>query len=189
MNDDLFKTIEKRLYDYFQTEKKISCLRQKIQLLNKHITDIEKKIKETNILIPEESRSSTYEDSVQTSRNTSSYAENAAIKIIEDMEREVVYKQNEITHLEKIIRNTESDNAIIKYNLAFLSADHIRILELKYAQKKKDWQVGMEMNIERSTITRIKQKLIADIARWDKFIAKHEQSMHQICTKDARHKA
>ena len=98
------------------------------------------------------------------------------------MEEEMAYKQKEITLIEKIIRATESDNAIIKYNLAFLGTDHRRILELKYSQNKKDWQVGIEMNIERSTITRIKQNLIADIARWDRFIDKHAPNLHQKTT-------
>ena len=156
-------------------------MKEKIKLLNKHIEDIEQKMKETNIEIPDESKSMTYGDVVQTSGVTS-YAERAAIKIIENMENEVAYKKEQIALLQKDIRDMEADNVMIESNLIFLSKDHRKILELKYGHNKKDWQVGVELSIERSTITRIKQKLIKDIGEWDKLI-----NVHQICTKLPHH--
>ena len=172
MDRELFRETERKLYDYFQAEKRISCLNLRIELLNKHIADIRSRIKETDISIPEEPRGTTYEDTVQTSGSVISYAERAAIRIIDDMENEIVYKIEQLVGLEKQIRDIEADNAMIEYNLSFVSEDHKKILELKYGQEKKDWQVGVEMNIERSTITRIKQKLIEDIAQWDRLIDK-----------------
>ncbi len=172
MNRELFRETERKLYDYFQAEKKISCLNLQIELLKKHIIDIRNRIRETDICIPGESRSTTYEEMVQTSGSVISYAERMAMRIIGDMENEIVYKTEQLAGLEKQIRHIESDNAIIAYNLSFVSEDHKKILELKYGQEKKDWQVGMEMNIERSTITRIKQKLIKDFASWDRLIDK-----------------
>lgn len=107
-----------------------------------------------------------------------SYAERTAIKMIEDLENEIADKLNQITKLEKYIRDIETNNVIIESNLKRLSKEHRRLLELKYGQEKKDWQVGMELNIERSTITRLKQKLIKEIGEWDKPL-----NLHQICTK------
>lgn len=170
MNDDLFKKTEGKLYDYFQAEKKISCLNLKIELLKKHVTEIETRMKETDISIPEESRSSTYEESVQTSRSVTSYAEKAAIRIIEDMESEIAFKKEEIALLEKIIRTTEADNAIIEYNLNFLTKEDRQFLKLRYEEEKTYMQIGMEMNIAQSTATRVRRRLVEDVAKWDKLI-------------------
>lgn len=136
-------------------------------------------MKNTDIEIPEQSSSTNYGDTVQTS-NVLSYAERTAIKIIENMENEVTDKKEEIALLQKDIRDIEANNVIIESNLKCLSKEHRRLLELKYGQEKKDWQVGMELNIDRSTITRLKQKLIKEIGEWDK-----PTNLHQICTKSA----
>lgn len=134
-------------------------------------------MKETDIEIPDQSQSMTYGDVIQTSGVTS-YAERAAIKIIESMENEIAYKKEKIALLEKEIRDMESDNVTLESNLRFLDEEHMKILELKYGHNKKDWQIGKELNIERSTITRTKQKLINDIGKWEELI-----NVHQICTK------
>ena len=156
-------------------------MKEKIKLLKKHIEDIERKMKDTDIEIPDEPKGITYGNVVQTSGNAS-YAERAAIKMIESMENEIAYKREQIASLQKNIRDMEADNVIIESNLRFLSKDHMKILELKYGHNKKDWQVGVELSIERSTITRIKQKLIKDIGEWDRLI-----NVHQTCTKFTHH--
>jgi len=99
------------------------------------------------------------------------------------MEDEIAHKKEQIAILERDIRDIDAENILLESNLKFLSEDHMKILELKYGKCKKDLQVGMELNIERSTITRIKQKLIKDIGKWDKLT-----SVHQNCTKSAPHK-
>lgn len=170
MEKQLFKATERKLYDYFQVEKKISCLNLKIKILERHLETIQRNISQTNITIPAESRSTNYEETVQTSKNTSSYAERTAIRIIEDMEDEMAYKLEEISIIEKIIRDIEADNAIIEYNLNFLSDDDRRFLELKYKDGNKDWQIGVTMGIDQSTATRIRRRLVSDIARWDNLL-------------------
>lgn len=170
MDKQLFRATERKLYDYFQAEKKISCLNLRIELLNKHIADIRTRIRETDISIPGESRSITYGDVVQTSGSVISYAERAAIRIIDDMENEIAYKREQLAELEKQIRDIESYNAIIEYNLNFLSHNDQMFLQLKYGQEKADWQIGQEMSMSQSTATRTRQRLVEDVARWDNLI-------------------
>ncbi|WP_461615416.1 hypothetical protein [Clostridium sp. Marseille-QA1073] len=87
MDKTFFRLTEKKLYNFFNRDKKIGSIKQKIELLNKKLENIEKKFREINIFIPEESRSINYEERVQNSNDESSYAERTAIKITENLER------------------------------------------------------------------------------------------------------
>lgn len=60
---------------------------------------------------------------------------------------------------------------IIGENIRLLREEDKEFLKAKYDKELPDWNVGLELNVERSVATRKRQKLIENIARW-------ETSMH-----------
>ncbi|WP_027633366.1 hypothetical protein [Clostridium hydrogeniformans] len=167
MDRNLFRATEKKLYNYFSKDKKIDSLRNKIKLLEQQSDAIENRIKHTDISIPIESRSIEFSERVTCSSDGTSYMERTMIKIIDNLLIEKARKEEEITKTEELIRSIEEDNNIIGYNIGFLSDESKKLLKLKYKDKKKEWEIGQEINLSQSRVNKLKNELIKDISNWD----------------------
>ncbi|MFT8313190.1 MAG: hypothetical protein ABF633_02925 [Clostridium sp.] len=167
IDKETFRKTEKKLYNYFKKDKKINSLKQKITLLNKHIDQIEYKLKHTDISIPEESKSMTFEERVQTSSTGESYAERTALRITDRLIKEESRKFDEISEIEEEIRNIEADNIIIEENIKLLRKEDIEFLKSKYDKELPDWEVGLNLNMSQSKVTRKRQRLVDNIANWE----------------------
>lgn len=167
MDKSLFRSTERKLYNFYSKDKKINSLNRKIELLKKQINDIDRSLKDVDITIPEESRSIGYEERVQTSSDSSSYAEKTLMRITDRLLNERNRKSEEIKILEKEIRDIVADNVIMEANIRELKEEIKLFLKLKYGEEKKDWQVGNEMGMSQSTATRTRQRIVEDVARWE----------------------
>lgn len=162
-----FRETEKKIYNYFRKDKVISSLKHKAEILNKQVDQIEKKLRNTDITIPEESRAMTYEERVQTSNTGESYAERTAVRIADKLQKEQSRKIEEIADIEEEIRNIEADNVIIGDNIGGLRKRDFEFLETKYNKEFPEWRVGVELHMSQSQVNRKKQRLIENVARWD----------------------
>ena len=167
MDKEMFKKIEWKLYRYFEKDKKIKSIKDKIDLLEKHIKLINEKIKNMDISIPIESRSINFDEKVQTSSDGTSYAERAMINIIDRLEKEIINNKNDITKLEELIRRTKEDSKMLDGYMYYLNDYHKDFLKYKYGEKLKNWQIASKLGISEVTCTRIKRELINDISRWE----------------------
>lgn len=167
MDKKIFEKTEWKLYRYFEKDKKIKSLKNKIELLEKHIKLINEKIKDMDISIPIESRSISFDEKVQISNDGTSYAERTMINIIDRLEREVIDNKSEITKLEELIRKTKEDNKMLDDYMAYLNNYYKNFLEYKYKDRLKNWQIASKLNISEVTCTRIKKDLIEDVSRWE----------------------
>lgn len=167
IDKETFRKTERKIYNYFKKDKKINSLKRKITLLNKHIEQIEYKLKHVDISIPEESKSMSYEERVQTSSTGESYAERTALKITDRLIIEQSRKIDEISELEEEIRNIEADNIIIEENIKLLRKEDIEFLKSKYDKELPDWEVGINLNMSQSKVTRKRQRLVENIANWE----------------------
>ncbi|WP_051623480.1 hypothetical protein [Clostridium hydrogeniformans] len=82
---NLFRSTEKKLYNYFSKDKKIDSLRNKIKLLEQQSDAIENRIKNTDISIPIKSRGIVFSERVTCSLDGISYMERTMIKIIDNL--------------------------------------------------------------------------------------------------------
>lgn len=167
IDKEVFRKTEKKLYNYYGKDKKIGNLKKKIDLLYKQINDIDDKLRNTDISIPEESRAMSYEERVQTSSDGTSYAERTLIRITERLIIEQSRKKEEIARMEEELRNIEADNIIIKENIGELREEDKEFLRVKYKECNKDWQVGVKLGMDQSTVTRKRQRLVEDVSRWE----------------------
>lgn len=169
MSRDRFKQTEDKLYNYFNKEKKIATLNYRIEVLKKQIDKINQELRECNINIEIESSSPAFEERVQSSSDGTSYAERELIRITDLKLKRKLSKEIEIEELKEEIENIELDNSILEYNLQFINEEWYKLLELKYKFKKNETQISLEMNISQSQVNKIKQKVIADIRRWEEW--------------------
>jgi hypothetical protein len=177
INKETFRKTESKLYNYFGKDKKINSINRKINLLKKQIDDIESKLRNVNISIPEESKSMIYEERVQTSSDGASYAEKTLMRITDKLIAEKARKEEEITDLEEELRNIEADNIIMDENIGYLSEDDRKFLKIKYGdpsgEKQKDWQIGFKLEISQSSVTRTRQRLVENVARWEQWYGRY----------------
>ncbi|EPY2306802.1 hypothetical protein ACXATD_002469 [Clostridium sporogenes] len=167
MDKDSFRKTEKKLYNYFRKDKKISSLNKKINLLRDQINDIDQRLRNVDIDIPEESKSIAYEERVQTSSDGSSYAERTLMRITDRLLIEKSRKTEEIANLEEQIRQIVADNVIIEDNIKDIRGEEREFLRLKYGEEMKDWQVGNKLGMSQPTSTRTRQRLVENVARWE----------------------
>ncbi len=169
MSRDRFKKTEDKLYNYFNKEKKIATLNYRIEVLKKHICEINQELKKCDVNIEIESSSPGFEERVQSSPDGTSYAEREVIRITDLKLKRKLSKEIEIEEIKEEIENIELDNSILEYNLQYINEEWYKLLELKYKFKKNETQISLEMNISQSQVNKIKQKAIADIRRWEEW--------------------
>lgn len=164
-----FRNTEKKIYNYFKKDKVINSLKHKTNILNKQVEQIEEKLRNTDVNIPEESRAMTYEERVQTSNTGESYAERTLMRITDNLLKEKSRKFEEIADIDEQIRTIEVDNVIIGDNIGGLRKEDFEFLETKYKKELPDWRVGVKLHLTRSNVTRKKQKLIENVANWEEW--------------------
>lgn len=169
MRKDEFKKTEEKLYNYFDKEKKIATLNFRIDLLKKQVEKINAELKECNVNIEAESSSPSFDERVQSSSDGTSYAEREVMRITELKLKRKEAKELEIEGIKEEIENIELDNSILDYNLQYINDEWYKLLELKYKDKKSEVHISLEMNISQSQVNKIKQKVIADIRRWEEW--------------------
>ena len=81
MSRDEFKQTEEKLYNYFNKEQEIAALLFRIEVLKKHICEINQELRGCDVNIEIESSSPGFEERVQTSSDGTSYAERELIRI------------------------------------------------------------------------------------------------------------
>ena len=162
-----FKKIEEMLYNYFNKEKRIDALKHQIKILDKQIEKIDSDLRNCNITLEEESSSPSFDERVQTSSDGMSYSEREVMRITDLKIKRKHEKELEKEELLGLIDKIELDNAILEYNIQLLNPEWYKLIELKYKFKKKEQQISEELNISQSQVNRIKQKIIADINRWE----------------------
>ena len=167
MTKEEFKAVEKKLYDYYQSEKNINSLKFKIDIIQDQIEAIEEKITGTKINITDDGlQSVNYDEKVQSTSTGASYAEKAAINQIESLEKECIRKKEIKTKLEEKLRDIELNNRILEYNINLLSVEDKRLLEGKYKNCKSFWNIAQNLNTSKTVIYEKREKLIADIYVW-----------------------
>ena len=169
MRKDEFKKTEEKLYNYFNKEKKIATLNFRIDLLKKQVEKINDELKECNVNIEAESSSPSFDERVQSSPDGASYAEREVIRITDLKLKRKLAKELEIEEIKEEIENIELDNSILDYNLQYINDEWYKLLELKYKDKKSEVHISIELNISQSQVNKIKQKVIADIRRWEEW--------------------
>ncbi|KAJ51082.1 putative DNA-binding protein YlxM (UPF0122 family) [Clostridium tetanomorphum] len=164
MNKEILKRTEKILYKYYYHIKTIEKLKNQVVILWKQKEDIEKDIQNSNITLEGGIRSVSYGEKVQTSFDSTSYAEKEAIRAIEKLEKELVYKNQRILKLHTRIRDIEVNIGDINYNINLLEEEDRKFLRYKYGDNKSIEQISIIFNMSRATAYRKKDNLINHMA-------------------------
>lgn len=170
-DEKTFREMEQKLFNYFNKDKRVSVLSKRLRILKKQISEIEYKLRNIDVDLPEESRAVGYDERVQTSPTGESYAERALLRITDKLLKEQSWKKEQAADIEEALRNMEADNAIVEENIKDLRTEDFELLKEKYKYGKKDWQLGMKFNMSAGGVTKRRHRLIENIIDWDLWIS------------------
>lgn len=166
MDKELFKETENKVRRYYQKDKLINSLKNKIKLLEGQIDNIEKDLKECNITLEPGIKPISYEERVQTSGDGSSFAEREAMKITEYQIKRLYAKKMEKEKLLEQIDQIELDSKDSEEAIMQIKGKYKELLEMAYKKGYKEQKIAEVLNWDQSQINRKKQLLMKIIADW-----------------------
>lgn len=166
MEKELFKQTENKVRRYYQKDKLINSLNNKIKLLNNQIDAIEANLKECNISLEAGIRPINYEDRVQTSGDGSSFAERQAIQITEFQLQRINDKKFEKQKIFEQIDQIELEYNDLDEAIREIKGKFKDLLEMAYKKGWGEQKIAQELNWTQSSINRKKQLLMTIISDW-----------------------
>ena len=168
--DEAFKKTEGMLYRYYRYKKEQVNIKYKIEFLEKQIKDIDNRIQRTDVSVTDYYKTSPIEERVQTSTNTTGYAEQQIIKAIEDLENQKIKKKKKILKLTYKEKEIEEFIYNVEININQLGPKEKKFIEYRYKDKYPVLQIYKimreEFNLEQSRFYVIRDNLISNIAHW-----------------------
>ncbi|WP_373845196.1 hypothetical protein [Clostridium sp.] len=161
------KEIEQKLFNYFNRDKRIRVLNNRLELLRKQISEINYKLEHIDYDLPEESMAIGYDEKVKTSPTGYSFAERTLYNITDRLLESKKIKEGQIANIENTIRDIIADSTNIGDNIELIRDGDREFLKQKYKYGKKDWQLGMEYGISRQAASKRKNTIILDILKWE----------------------
>lgn len=162
--------IENKLKNYFRKEALLLAKNKKLTTITKNMESLAEQIKTNNFSIPLESSSPSWGDKVQTSPSGTGYAERTLYNIVSRAEIELSKLADDKYATESEIRQIEIDCATLETNITLLDEESLKLIKMKYGEGRTDLYISDELNLERSSISKKKNKILEYIATWEKWV-------------------
>ena len=160
MKENIFRKTEKKLYNYFDRDKKIQSYTKKVAHLKKYLNDLEDKIKTSNVEIEVNLPAINYSERVQNTIDLTSDAEKELMNMIAALEREKLSVINQIKSLEVGIQRLQVENTLLEDNVELLRGDLKEFIEYKYRKHISQKEIALKMNLSESGVTRLRRKVV-----------------------------
>lgn len=167
MDKDLFEKTESKLFKYFNKDKMIKSLNEKLKILDKQIEAIDIDLRECNISIEPESSSPNFEERVQTSGTGISYAEREVMKVTDLQIKRKISKQLERQNVLEQLDEIEIACSDIGWKIEEFEGELKDILKYLYKERLGENAIAERMHIGQPQINKRKQQIIRKIALWD----------------------
>jgi len=165
--DSRLEEMATKLKNYFRRDERLKSLNGKLKRLKDQLAEIEYKLENTDIHIPEESLAISYEERVQGGHSVSGFAEKATIRIIRRLEERQAWYKSEIAYLEEKIDGINLDNGYIEDNIGMLEKGDYEFIKKKYGEDWTDERLGMKYGVSQVAATDRKNGLLKNIADWE----------------------
>ncbi|AAO36632.1 phage protein (plasmid) [Clostridium tetani] len=166
IDKETFRKTEGRIYRYYDNLKNIEKLEYRCMVLEKTKEQLRQDIRNNNVDIETElNMGISYSEKVQSSSLGVSYAEQETIKQIDKLMEEWKYTRKLILRLHARIRKTKNENAEMEYIIGLLGTQYRLIAEMKYKDKLSLEKIGFNLNMDKSTVSRVRVKIVEDISK------------------------
>lgn len=145
---------------YFIRQKKIQVLNKQIATLNTQKEKIQNDIKEDNIFLISKVSSIRLDDVGSSTGKKNSEQERAIDRAFDELEKKIINLELEIMNLEFELSNTRKDNIKIKNFFELLSEEELKIVQLKYGERKTVNFISIKLDMSVSSVYRTYNKII-----------------------------
>ena len=164
-----FKETEEKIKKYYDGLKTIERLKHKLQIYIRRKEDIERKIENSAIKLEDNFTAVSYGGVSGTAGTKTSPQEKAVDKAFMILERNLEEVKGEILLIEEEINSIEADNADMEYILNSMGLEYINILESLFKYNKGTLITSMNYSMDKSTVSRKKDRVIKEVMRWLNF--------------------
>lgn len=164
-----FKETEEKIKKYYDGLKTIERLKHKLQIYIRRKEDIERKIENSAIKLEDNFTAVSYGGVSGTAGIKKSPQEKAVDKAFMILERNLEEVKGEILLIEEEINSIEADNADMEYILNSMGLEYINILESLFKYNKGTLITSMNYSMDKSTVSRKKDRVIKEVMRWLNF--------------------
>ena len=167
-----FKETEDKIAEYYRRLKILGGLRHKLEVYRKRKANIESKIENSIIKLENDFSAVNYrtvscgEGGIKTSPQ-----EKAVDKAFLILEKNLEEVNSEILLIEEQINNIEAENSDMEYTLKDIKPEYINILESLYKYNNGTLRTSMNYNMDKSTVSRKKDKAVREVMMWLNFYA------------------
>lgn len=165
-----FKETEEKIKKYYESLRVIEGLKHRLEVYRKRKADIERKIDNSIIRLAADFEAVNYNKAGGSSGGVkTSPQEKAVDKAFSLLEKNLEEIKVEILFIEEQISGIETENADMEYILKGIKLEYKNILESLYRYNKGTLQTSMNCNMDKSTVSRRKDKAIKDVMKWLNF--------------------
>ena len=161
-----FKETEEKIKKYFKRLNEIERLKLKIERLTDLKEKIRQKINNNDISLENDIKAVAYDDVKVHNLSVYSVQERALDKAFNDMKEQIKYVEYDIKNIEVQISFLRKENSDIEFVINKLNDESKNIIKSIYKDNKSYMQIGLKMNMDKSTIYRKKEEILETITKW-----------------------
>lgn len=166
-----FKEVEEEIKQYYSRIRALEQLNNQLEVLNDRKDQLEYKIEHSNItLFNEFSEISgvSYDGVGGSGGSITSPQERAIDKAFVGLEKKLEEVKVEILLLEEKINDIQVENSKLNFIIKNLDYEYKAIIEGFYKNKSNAVKLSLALNMDRATIYRKRDKVLADVTKWVK---------------------
>ena len=164
-----YKETEEKIKKYYESLKVIGRLKHRLEVYRKRKADIERKIENSVIKLNNDFKAVKYDGIGGRGSIKTSPQEKAVDKAFSLLEKNLEEVKGEILFIEEQISCIETENADMEYILKEIKKEYKNILESLYKYNKGTLQTSMNYNMDKSTVSRRRDKVIREVMKWLNF--------------------
>lgn len=164
-----FKETEQKIKKYYESLNIIEALKHKLAVLEARKKELTDKIKSSSIYLDNDLSAINYSGTGAGGGIKASFQEKAIDKAFAVLEKNLKNVENEILLIQEQINSIETENADMEFILKGRRPEYEKIMKDIYKDKKGMLRVAMELNMDRATVYRKKDKVIKEVMRWINF--------------------
>ena len=164
-----FKETEEKIKKYYESLKVIRQLKHRLEVYNQRKAEIENKIDNSIIKLPDSFTAVNYDGVGGSSNLKTSPQERAVDKAFNVLERNLKEVNAEILLIEEQISNIQAENSDIEYIVKDMKPEYVNILKSLYEYKNGTLETSLKYNMDRVTVYRKKDKIINEVMKWLNF--------------------
>lgn len=161
-----FKEVEKEIRNYYSRVRALEQLEHQLLILEKRKQKLEDKIQNSKITLSNDFSGVSYDGVGGAGGVITSPQERAIDKAFVVLENKLEEVNIEILLIEEKVNDIQVENSKMEFIIRNLDCEYKTIIEGFYRNKNNAVKLSIKLNMDRATIYRKRDKVLADVKKW-----------------------